>query len=87
MQLHSQNRKICKSKILDAIARKFPNKIELLSAALIDVREDLTFDIDPISYNMISVIDAKQYTSLNIIECLDGKNDQKSLHSKADLEF
>ena len=28
--------------------RKFPNKIELLSAYLINVREDLTFDIDPI---------------------------------------
>ena len=35
----------------------------------------------------MSVIDAKQYSSLNIIECLDGENDHISLHSKADLEF
>ena len=32
----------------DATARKFPNKIELLSADLINVRDDLTVDIDSI---------------------------------------
>ena len=32
----------------NATAPKFPNKIDLLSAALIDVREDLAFDIDRI---------------------------------------
>ena len=42
---------------------------------------------ESISYNMMSVTDAKQYSSLNIIDCLDGENDQKSLHSKAYLEF
>ena len=35
----------------------------------------------------MSAIESKQYSSLNIIECLDGENDHKSLHSKADLEF
>ena len=42
---------------------------------------------DLISYNMMSFIESKQYSSLNIIVCLDGENDQKSLHSQADLEF
>ena len=42
---------------------------------------------DSISYNIMSAIESKQYSSLNIIECLDGKNGHKSLHSKADLEF
>ena len=32
----------------DATARKFPNKSELMSADLINVRDDLTFDIDSI---------------------------------------
>ena len=31
--------------------------------------------------------ESKQYSPLNIIESLDGDNDHKSLHSKADLEF
>ena len=35
----------------------------------------------------MSDIKSKQYSFLNIIECLDGKNDLKSLHSKVDLEF
>ena len=42
---------------------------------------------DSISYNMINAIESKQYSSLNIIECLDGENDQKSLHSKTDFEI
>ena len=42
---------------------------------------------DSILYNMMSAIESKQYSSLNIIECLDGENDHKSLHSKANLEF
>ena len=42
---------------------------------------------DSISYNMMSAIYSKQYSSLNIIECLDSENDHKSLHLKADLEF
>ena len=29
----------------------------------------------------------KQYSSLNIIECLDGENDHISFHSRANLEF
>ena len=44
--LNSENTQINKSR--DATARKFPNKIELMSAALINVKEDLAFDIDPI---------------------------------------
>ena len=43
---NSENMQIENSR--DATARKFPNKIELLSAALIDVRADIVFDIDPI---------------------------------------
>ena len=42
---------------------------------------------DSISYNMINAIKSKQYSSLNIIGCRDGENDQKSLHSQAGLEF
>ena len=42
---------------------------------------------DSISYNMINAIESKQYSSLNIIECLDGENDQKSSHSKTDFEI
>ena len=42
---------------------------------------------DSISYNMINAIESKQYSSLNIIECLDGENYQKSSHSKTDFEI
>ena len=42
---------------------------------------------ESISYNMMSFIESKQYSSLNIIECLDGENDQKSLHSQVNSEF
>ena len=42
---------------------------------------------DSISYNMINPIESKQYSSLNIIGCLDGENDQKSSHSKTDFEI
>ena len=43
--LYSENMHTFNSR--HATALKFPNKIELLSAALIDVKEDLAFDIDP----------------------------------------
>ena len=42
---------------------------------------------DSISYNKINAIESKQYSSLNIIECLDGENDQKSSHSKTDFQI
>ena len=42
---------------------------------------------DWISYNMMKAIESNQYSSLNIIECLDGENDQKSSHLKADFEI
>ena len=42
---------------------------------------------ESISCNMTSAIESKQYSSLNIIEFLDGENDRKSLHSKANLDF
>ena len=35
----------------------------------------------------MNFIETKQYSSLNIIECLNGENDHISLHSKADLKF
>ena len=41
---------------------------------------------ESISYNMMCAIEPK-HSSLNIIECLDGENDLKSLHSKANLDF
>ena len=101
-----------------------------MSADLINVRDDLTFDIDSIfeiteysqcpevsrcqnekifnslintvakiikitvndisdsiSYNKINAIESKQYSSLNIIECIDGENYQESSHSKTDFEI
>ena len=42
---------------------------------------------DSISYNMMNAIESKRYSSLDIIECLDGGNDQKSSHSKTDFEI
>ena len=36
---------------------------------------------------MMSFIESKQYSSLNIIECLDGENDHISLHSKTNFQF
>ena len=51
----------------NATARKFSNKIELLSAALIHVREDLTFDIDPIG----NITDYWRCPEINIF--LNGK--------------
>ena len=35
----------------------------------------------------MNAIESKQYSSLNIIECLDCENDQKSSHSKTDFEI
>ena len=43
----------------------------------------IRFDI----VNIMSFIELKQYSSLNIIESLDGENNQKSSHSKTNLEF
>ena len=51
----------------DTTARKFPNKIELLSADLINVWEDLTSDIDPI----FEITEYLRYTEIN--NCLNGK--------------
>ena len=36
---------------------------------------------------MMSFIESKQYSSLNIIECLDGENDQKLSYTKTDFEI
>ena len=33
------------------------------------------------------MVDLRQYSSLNIIECLDGENDHISLQSRANLDF
>ena len=62
---NSKNTQIKKSR--DATARKFPNKIELLSADLITVREDLTFGIDPI----FEITEYSRCTAIN--NCLNGK--------------
>ena len=62
---NSENTQIKNSQ--DATARKFPNIIELPSADLINVREDLTFDIDPI-FEII-----KYSRSREINNCLNEK--------------
>ena len=51
----------------DATAREFPNKIELLSAAVIGVRDKLSFDIDSIG----EITEYSRCSEINIF--LNGK--------------